>query len=190
MKTKPFLKNLFPTTLIVLLALSTVFVSCSKDDDTDTIVSVASVSLNKSTTTIVIGDSETLTATVYPSTSTDTDVTWSSSDSNIVTVDSGVITAIALGEATITVTTVDGAKTATCEVVVTSEIAIADANLKSYLVSRFDTDGDGKISIIEAEAITSINCSNRSIKSLSGIENLINLTSLYCNNNQISDLDL
>jgi len=48
-------------------------------------------------------------------------VTWSSSDTSKATVSaSGLVTAIAVGSATITVTTEDGAKTATCVVTVTN----------------------------------------------------------------------
>ena len=62
-----------------------------------------------------------LVATVLPTDATIQDVTWSSSDETIATVDqNGVVTATALGENTgtciITVTTVDNAYTAECEV--------------------------------------------------------------------------
>lgn len=46
------------------------------------------------------------------------DVFWSSSDSSVATVSGGTVTAITPGDAVITVTTVDGFKTATCEIAV------------------------------------------------------------------------
>ena len=46
-------------------------------------------------------------------------MTWKSSDTKVATVDNGLVTAVAEGTATITVTTADGGKTATCEVTVT-----------------------------------------------------------------------
>ncbi|WP_077369466.1 Ig-like domain-containing protein [Anaerosalibacter sp. Marseille-P3206] len=83
-------------------------------------VSVESVSLDKSTLNLEIGKSENLTATVNPSDATNQNITWSSSDEKVATVDeSGKVTAIAAGTATITVTTEDGIKTTTCEVTVT-----------------------------------------------------------------------
>ena len=49
-------------------------------------------------------------------------VTWKSSNTSIVTVSNlGVVTAKAAGSATITVTTVDGNKTATCKITVTKK---------------------------------------------------------------------
>ena len=60
-----------------------------------------------------------LTATVYPNDATETGVTWSSSDEGVATVSSaGVVTPVADGTATITVTTNVGGLTATCLVTV------------------------------------------------------------------------
>jgi formylglycine-generating enzyme required for sulfatase activity len=77
------------------------------------------VSLNKQSTSITVGNTETLTANVSPSNATNKSVSWSSSNSNIATVTSnGVVTGVSAGSATITVTTADGNRTATCAVTV------------------------------------------------------------------------
>ena len=77
------------------------------------------VTLNKSTLTLKVGASETLTATIAPADATNKNVTWASSDAAVATVDaSGKVTGVAAGTATITVTTEDGGKTATCQVTV------------------------------------------------------------------------
>ena len=82
-------------------------------------VSATGVSLNKTSLTMTEGDTQTLTATVTPSNATDKSVTWSSSNTSVATVSSsGVVTAKAAGTATITATTNDGAKKATCTVTV------------------------------------------------------------------------
>lgn len=82
-------------------------------------VPVTGVSLNKSETTLNVGGTAQLTATVTPTNATNQNVTWESSNPSVATVDeSGKVTAIAPGEATITVTTEDGSKTATCTVIV------------------------------------------------------------------------
>lgn len=75
------------------------------------------ITLNKSELTLTAGEDETLTATVTPEGSTDT-VVWSSSKTDVATVDSatGKVTAVAPGEAIITATA--GTKTATCKVTV------------------------------------------------------------------------
>ena len=83
------------------------------------VIPVTSVSLNKTELTIEKGKSETLTATVSPSDATNKAVTWQSSNNSIATVDqNGKVTAKELGNVTITVTTKDGSKTATCSVTV------------------------------------------------------------------------
>ena len=82
-------------------------------------VAVTGVSLNKTETVIEQGKTETLTATVAPSNAANKAVTWKSSDEEVATVsDTGVVTAVAEGEAIITVTTAEGGKTATCVVTV------------------------------------------------------------------------
>ena len=83
---------------------------------------VKSVSLNKTSDTIQVGNTDALKATVNPSSAKNKNVTWKSSNSSVATVSaSGVVTAVAEGSATITVTTEDGGYTATCTVTVTSE---------------------------------------------------------------------
>ena len=82
-------------------------------------VPVTGVTMNKTSTSLYVGDTETLTATVAPDNATNKAVTWTSSDSAVATVDqNGVVTAVAHGTATITVTTEDGNYTATCTVTV------------------------------------------------------------------------
>ena len=96
----------------------------------DTEIKVTGVTLNKTALTLNIGANETLTATVAPADATNKKVTWKSSDAAVATVDAnGKVTGVKAGEATITVTTEDGGKTATCKVTVqpklVSEITLA-----------------------------------------------------------------
>ncbi len=90
----------------------------STGTNTDTTVNVTGVSLNKTTTTLQVGKTTTLTATVTPNNATNKDVIWTSSNDAVATVENGVVTAKSAGTATITVTTEDGQKTATCVVTV------------------------------------------------------------------------
>ncbi len=65
------------------------------------------------------GATKQLAVTVSPSNADDKSVTWTSSKPEVATVsDSGLVTAVANGTTTITVTTKDGGYTATCEVTV------------------------------------------------------------------------
>lgn len=79
-----------------------------------------SITLNKTAIEMPVGSAEQLTATVLPDDLTDKSVAWSSSDPAIATVDaSGLVTAVAVGTATVTATTTDGtALTASCQVTV------------------------------------------------------------------------
>lgn len=86
--------------------------------DTEEITHVAGVTLNKTKLAFTgIGESEALIPTITPVEASDYSVTWESSNTNVATVDSdGKVTAVGPGEATVTVKTVDGAKTAQCAV--------------------------------------------------------------------------
>lgn len=81
---------------------------------------VTSVSVNKSTLTMTAGSYyDELIATVLPDNAFNKNVTWSSSNSDVVSVsERGELNARKTGTATITVTTEDGGKTATCVVTV------------------------------------------------------------------------
>jgi uncharacterized protein YjdB len=84
-------------------------------------VPVTGVTLNPTTLSIMEGNESQLSATVAPADASNKSVTWSSSNTNVATVNAtGLVLAKAAGTATITVTTVDGAKTATCVVTVTA----------------------------------------------------------------------
>ena len=84
-------------------------------------VPVTGVTVSPTTGSINVGETLTLTAIVAPEDATDTSVTWGTSDDGVATVsDSGVVTGVAAGNATITVTTTDGSFTATCAVEVTA----------------------------------------------------------------------
>ena len=76
---------------------------------------VTSVSLNTTQANLALGTSFSLVAIALPGNATNHTVTWASSNPAIATVSTrGVVTAVGIGSATITVTTVDGGKTATC----------------------------------------------------------------------------
>ena len=83
---------------------------------TDTATGIA---LNRTEVTMLKGGKEILVADVYPWTLTDKTVTWTSSDPSVVTVDNGLVTAVGVGTATITVTTnAAPGLSATCEILV------------------------------------------------------------------------
>nr|WP_246354247.1 Ig-like domain-containing protein [Paenibacillus phytohabitans] len=76
---------------------------------TVTDVHTASITLNKSSLRFRAGETEALTATVLPEDAKDKALIWTTSDSSVATVnDSGTVTAIANGTATLTVSASDG----------------------------------------------------------------------------------
>ena len=62
-------------------------------------------------------------------------------------------------------------------------IFFADENFKAYCVENFDANGDGRITLEEAQAVTAIDCSGKNIASLAGIEYFSNLKALNCSDN-------
>ncbi|MDR0814122.1 MAG: Ig-like domain-containing protein, partial [Bacteroidales bacterium] len=144
------------------------------------------------TFSIMKGKKTTLTATVEPDNATNKTVTWAVTDATpagAATVDAvtGEVTGIELGAATITATTADGGKTAVCILSITQ---FANANFRAYVLENFDTNNDSIISPSEAEAVTNINCSGKSISSLTGIEMFTKLSILRCGSNSLTALDV
>ena len=101
---------------------------------------VTSITLSKNTASLHVGETVTLTATVKPDDATDKTVTWKSSNDAVATVDNGKVTAVALGEATITATTADGTNlTATCAITV-NPIKAASITLSQTTAELFPGD--------------------------------------------------
>ena len=65
-----------------------------------------------------------------------------------------------------------------------------DANFRSYLISNFDTNGDGVLSDSEIANVTHINVPKNGISSLTGVEYFTALTDLDCWDNQLTALDV
>lgn len=89
---------------------------------TEFTTAVTGISLSADSGSVIKGGSVTITATVYPTTATNKNVIWTSSDTSIATVSGGVITAVSVGNATITAKTEDGGFTATYALAVESNI--------------------------------------------------------------------
>ena len=86
-----------------------------------------SIALNKTSVSLKVTETLTLVATVLPELTTNKSLTWTSSNEAVATVDvNGVVTAIALGEATITATTTDGTNlSASCQVTVVPTLVVS-----------------------------------------------------------------
>ena len=127
------MKNSFRSIMMsgaIILGLSMCFTSCegTLDDlfgewsrptgNNNTETTVSSISISSTTLELAVGETGQLTATVKPDDATDKTVEWSSNNTDAATVDAnGLVTAVAMGTATITAKA--GDKEATCEVTVT-----------------------------------------------------------------------
>lgn len=104
---------------------------------------VTSVSLDKTSASLTVGGSVTLQATVNPETATNKNVTWSSDNTAVATVVDGVVTAVAAGNATITVTTVDGGFKASCGVTVTAPTTVVKTYTATITAASITKAGSG-----------------------------------------------
>ena len=127
----------------------------------ETPVAVAGVGLNTNDLKLSVGEANKLVATVTPEAATNKEVTWNSSKPEVATVDKeGKVVAQKPGTTTITVTTVEGNKTATCEVTVKeTPVAVAGVGLNT---------NDLKLSVGEANklvaTVTPQNATNPKVK--------------------------
>ncbi|MBQ6977145.1 MAG: Ig-like domain-containing protein [Paludibacteraceae bacterium] len=101
-------------------------------------VAVTGVSINPTSANLQIGGSTDLTYTILPANATDKSVSWSSSNTAVATVNDGHVTALTAGTATITVTTTDGNKTATCSVTVTAGPPVPHTTLTTHVPEIYE----------------------------------------------------
>ena len=116
-------------------------------------IHVSSVSLDPKSLELIAGDSYfgsgSLTANIIPSEAANTNVSWTSSDRSVATVsDEGVVTAVAPGNATITVTTEDGHKTDECTVTVYAPLTYSSLDaLKTAINSGTFNEQDDYVGV-------------------------------------------
>ncbi|MBQ7132780.1 MAG: hypothetical protein IJO29_09425 [Oscillospiraceae bacterium] len=70
------------------------------------------------------------------------------------------------------------------------ETNFPDAIFRSYVQENFDTDSDGVLSSDELSSVSKINVSDLGIESVKGIEFFTELVYLYCQNNNLTELDI
>lgn len=118
-------------------------------------IPVTGVTLNKPSLFVGVGGTATLIPTILPPGASNQNVTWDSSDDLVATVNSsGVVTGIREGSCVVTVTTVDGGYTATCNVTVTADgsMSVDNVTLKGSADSASTklTDSNMNLSTITA----------------------------------------
>lgn len=113
--------------VVTAMAVGTATITATADNVTTTCIvtitqPVTGVVLDQTKAELEVSETLTLVATVLPENATDKSVVWTSDKDSIATVTDGVVTAVAPGIATITVTTVDGNHSATCVITVLEPI--------------------------------------------------------------------
>ena len=153
-------------------------------------VKVTGVSLNKTSAEIYLNNDTgfSVSATVSPSNATNKNITWSSSNSNIASVNNGYITAHNPGAATITVKTVDGNKQASINVVVKKKVIVIIGASQvtrmvwyknSYSSSKYKYNVDNGTLVYVNESGTGIDWQNTT--GISRAKNIIEKYSSYKN---------
>jgi uncharacterized protein YjdB len=118
-------------------------------------IAVIAVSLDKATLTLTAGgETATLVETVEPANATNKNVTWESSEETVATVADGVVTPVAAGTATITVTTEDGGFKTTCVVTVVNGKVINVTQKLGYDTIQAAVDDANDDDVIEIAADT------------------------------------
>lgn len=105
--------------LVFWTAAVALFAGCSDDENTDKVTpkpTLEEIILDKEAVTLDVGDRYTFEVTLLPEGIEDVVLTWSSSDPETVSVEEGTITALAYGEAVVTVSS--GNVSASCRVTV------------------------------------------------------------------------
>lgn len=101
------------------------------------IIPTTGVKLNKKSAKVAVGGKITLKATVSPQNASIKTVKWKSSDKKIAKVKKGVVTGVAAGKVTITATTKNGNKKASCTVTVKpAKMVIAKAKSNGYQATK------------------------------------------------------
>ncbi|MBO4856834.1 MAG: Ig-like domain-containing protein [Bacilli bacterium] len=134
-------------------------------------IHVIDISLNTDLIRLRVGETAQLTASVNPVNATNQSINWSSSNTSVLTVSAtGLVTAKAVGQATVTASSVDGNKTATCDFYVKAQASNSTATIipnytgsagysTSYSNSAFTTNGisliDGQFSSVYGMSTTS-----------------------------------
>lgn len=97
-------------------------------------VRVTGIRFDEPTHTLMMGSTVTLQPIIAPDNATVKNLTWVSSDEQTATVSrTGIVTALSVGETTITATTVDGGYSAEIKIIVTAAAQLGDVNGDGYI---------------------------------------------------------
>ena len=158
---KSFTKMMFGA-----LCIAMSLVACTK---APTDVAVQSVKLDETSILLYEGETQTLKATVSPKEASNQKVSWASNNPSVASVADGLVTAVAAGDAVITVTTDDGGKTATCAVTVKGKtVPVTSVSLDQTSLDLFVGDKATLVATVLPE-----NATNKAVTWLSSNDNVV-----------------
>ena len=142
--------------ILSLCALSILF-SCTQEEPAP--IRVESIELDSEELELIEGNSISLVATILPEDAENQNVIWSSSKKTVASVKDGEVTAVSVGEATITAKSEDGGKKATCVVTVKPKhISVIAVSLDK---TEVEMNPDDKVML--TATIAPENASNKSV---------------------------
>ncbi len=128
---------------------------------------VTGVRITTTSVKLAVGKSKSLTWTVYPEDATNKSVKWKSSDTTVATVSSsGVVTAKKAGSTVISVTTVDGSYTSTCNFTIYVPVTGVSMNKTAYYLAK------GKTFLLSA-VISPSNATNKAVSWVSSNTSIV-----------------
>jgi hypothetical protein len=139
---------------VAIVTLITVLSACSTDDKVE---ALAGITLSKTSLTLAPEKVDTLSCTFFPSKASNKELVWTSSDSSIATVsNAGIVTAVSVGSATITATSVsDNSIKATCEVSVAyTQLTNVSGDVKGLWAKNTIVHVTGHINVPQNESLT------------------------------------
>ena len=129
--------------------------------------------LDKDEINLKVDESAELVATILPVLTTDKSVIWSSSNNTVATVDdNGLVTAISVGEATITATAADGSNlSATCKVIVEPILAISIEVMPTEIEAEEGSDVQLSVIVMPEDATNKEVAWSSSNESIATVDN-------------------
>jgi len=146
------MKKVFFGMIIAAFAMVT---GCQDNDD-NKVNELAGITISESSIALKPGGNEELTLNFFPADTDDKNVNWASSNTQIATVDnSGKITAVAVGFATITATSVSNPYLkATCDVSVSWETLTVSGNVEGVWEKNTTVNITGHVTVPEGKSLT------------------------------------
>ncbi|MCS3797364.1 glycoside hydrolase family 9 protein [Niastella sp. OAS944] len=137
------------------------------------VVPVTGISVTPNSDSLQINETQQLTATVTPANATNKSITWSSSAPAIASVsNTGLVTGLAQGTATITAKTADGGFTASSTIVVSGVVVPNPGDCSSAVAVSlpFTKEGAGEFCYAISGNISYVNSWNMSLVQINGVD--------------------